>query len=130
MATRGQGMTKSQRGDAGVAQRTSRAYKRIPRPTGGPPLQHLSNTNHSIQSLRGHVGSSQKPQPQPPADALAYSSLNDPVHATRDTVTTDAIVSVSGKAISGPSCTFDSVRCVDHEMLTNAEEAQYGCRAV
>jgi hypothetical protein len=94
-----------------------------------PLLQHLSNANHSIQSLRGHVGSSQKPQPQPPADALAYSSWNDPVHATRETDTTDAIVSVSGEAISGPSWTFDSVRRVDHEMmLTNAEEAQYGCR--
>ena len=60
---------------------------------------------------------------------LAYSSLNDPVHATQETVTTDAIVSVSGKAISRPSWTFDSVRCVDHEMLTNAEEEQYEYRA-
>ena len=67
-----------------------------------------------------NVGSSQEPQAQPPADALAYSGLNILVHTTRETVIANAIVGVSdhGEAGSNPSWTFDSACCVDHENLT------------
>jgi hypothetical protein len=56
-----------------------------------PYMRLVKITGNSLQSLRGHVGSSQEPQAQPPADAFAYSGLNVPVHATRETVTANAV---------------------------------------
>ena len=69
------------------------------------------------------VGSLQGPQAQPPADALAYSGLNVPVHPTRKTVIPNAIV--DRRVVSHPSWSFDHVRCIDHERSTNIEEVRH-----
>src|SRR5579863_4645120 len=87
-----------------------------------PPLsRHRLDAHHSLQSSHGRVDSSQALQAPLPADAPAYSGLNVSVYVTQETVTANAIgtvsvnVNVSGEESSGqPPRAFGFVHRVDH----------------